>query len=122
MYTVLFNGHIRNDLTNVIFLQNESLVEYRDYLNWLSQGNTPIQEQNPMLTYVPPSVTARQARLALLEVGLLDDVELIVQNESRAVQLEWEYATTIQRDNPLLSLLNLSESQIDQLFIRANNL
>lgn len=122
MYTVLTYGHIRNDSTGVHFAPVESSTEYKEYLDWLSKGNTPQTEPDPLSTYVPPSVTARQARLALLEAGLLDDVELIVKNESRVVQLEWEYATYIERDNLLLKLLNISEEQIDQLFIRANQM
>lgn len=122
MYTILTYGHIRNDLTGVHFAPVDGSIEYKEYVEWLSKGNTAQTEPDPLLSYVPSSVTARQARLALLEADLLDDVEILVQNQSRAVQLEWEYATYIERDNALLKLLNISEEQIDQLFIRANQM
>ncbi|MDR2164869.1 MAG: hypothetical protein LBO79_04410 [Zoogloeaceae bacterium] len=74
----------------------------------------------------PPSVTARQARLALLEAGLLDDIETALQTLPREAQITWEYATEFARDWPLLlavaDALGLSEEALDQLFIRASAL
>jgi hypothetical protein len=44
--------------------------------------------------------TPRQMRLALLDIGLLDDVEAIVAASPRAVRLEWEYSVLLERKNP----------------------
>lgn len=79
---------------------------------------------------VPPAVSARQARLALLGAGMLDAVEQALQAmagaEGQAARIEWEYATEIQRESPLVlglgEALGLDASQIDQLFITASTL
>lgn len=69
---------------------------------------------------VPESVTIRQAKLALLQVGLLDDVEAAINGSDRAVQIEWEYATEFRRDWPALlamkPALGLTDAQVDDLF------
>lgn len=65
-------------------------------------------------------LTARQARLVLLQNGLLDDVEAAVAAADRAAQLEWEYATEIKRDWPTLvamaAALGMTDAQLDALF------
>lgn len=75
---------------------------------------------------VPASVTARQARLALHAAGLLDQVEAAVAAAGGATQIEWEYATTIERASPLLAAisggLGLTAEQVDALFSQAATL
>ena len=79
---------------------------------------------------VPESVSMRQARLALLGVGLLDTVNSAVVampgEQGAAARIEWEYARDVRRDSPLvLSLagpLNLSAEHIDALFVAAGAL
>lgn len=82
----------------------------------------PPPQPNP----VPSSVTMRQARLALLAVGLLDDVEAAVAAAGRAAQIEWEYATDVQRTHPLIAAVQaaqgMSNADVDQLFIAAAEL
>lgn len=76
---------------------------------------------------VPESVTMRQARLAMLGAGILDDVESLIQqmpgDEGRAARIDWEYALDVRRDWPLIgglgSQLGLTEQQIDDLFVAA---
>ena len=67
-----------------------------------------------------PTVTMRQARLELLNRGLLDAVESHVATLSKAAQIEWEYSVEVRRDYPLVvelgSLLGLSESDLDAFF------
>jgi hypothetical protein len=72
------------------------------------------------LAALPSPVTTRQAKLALLAAGLLDRAEAAAHQAGRAAQIEWEYATEYQRDNPLIGAigekLGLTEEQIDDLF------
>lgn len=74
---------------------------------------------------VPSSITPRQARLKLLEADLLDNLEAVITT-NRAWQIEWEYATEVQRDSPLIAAVavqaGLTELQIDQMFIEASKL
>jgi hypothetical protein len=73
---------------------------------------------------IPPFVSMRQARLALLSSGLLSTVQAYMDGSAtEAVRIEWEYATDIHRDRDLVSgigaLLNLTSEQIDALFVAA---
>lgn len=72
---------------------------------------------------VPASVTRRQARLALLEAGLLSAVDSFVATQSQEVQIYWNDSQEIQRNHELVLNLSLefglSESQVDDLFISA---
>lgn len=65
-------------------------------------------------------VSPRQARLALLSAGLLEQAEAAIRSGSKADQISWDYATEFRRDDPLLvsigSALNLTSDQIDVLF------
>ena len=76
---------------------------------------------------VPQTVTMRQARLELLNRGLLDSVNatLATLNNAQA-QIEWDYSNTVERDNELInalsSALGLSQDDVDDLFIKAAKL
>jgi hypothetical protein len=75
-------------------------------------------------------ITMRQARLALLQAGLLDDVQTAINTMSEptktAAIIEWEYSGSVLRHNGFVSvlgpLLGLTEQQIDDLFILASTL
>ena len=76
---------------------------------------------------VPTVVTIRQARLALLQSGLLDDIDAaIAASTDRALKIEWEFATEFRRDWPALisvqSVLGLADPQVDDLFVLAATL
>ena len=74
---------------------------------------------------VPKEVTMRQARLALLDAGLLDDINTLLSQDERA-KIQWEYATAVYRDEALVSQMQLAidmtDEQIDSLFIEASKL
>lgn len=80
---------------------------------------------------IPKQVTMRQARLALLQQGILNDVETAINTIEddalkQAIKIEWEYALDIQRDWPALQLmtkqLGITEEQLDQLFLLASKI
>ncbi len=75
---------------------------------------------------VPYAISVRQAKLALLEEGLLEKIEEAVQQMDKQTQIAWEYATEFSRNNPLLlalaESLKLSKEAIDNLFIKAKTL
>lgn len=71
-----------------------------------------------------PAITARQLRLALL--NRLDEVEGIIEaSGDRALQIEWEYATTFERLHPAIvnigEALGLTPEEIDTMWIDAAN-
>lgn len=78
----------------------------------------------------PTTVSMRQARLALLGAGLLPQVEAAFDQmdepDKSAATIEWEYATELRRDHPLVAslaaALGLTEQQVDDLFIAASQI
>lgn len=74
---------------------------------------------------VPKVLTPRQARLTLLNAGLLDDIETLIAND-RSLGIWWEYSLDIHRDHPELiaaaQSLNLTDAQVDQLFVDGEKL
>ena len=70
-------------------------------------------------------VTMRQARRALLDAGLLDQVDAAIAaiadaTERRQAEIDWEYATTVERLWPWVqtmgAALGLSAEALDALF------
>ena len=90
--------------------------------DWETMREDEMRARNP----VPQQVTMRQARLALLSAGLLDDVEMVIAAAGRAAQLEWEYAAVVDRSNPAIAAVQqqqgLTDAQIDALFREAAKL
>ena len=72
----------------------------------------------------PASITARQARLVLLQRGLLANVPVAIaalpSPQKEAAQIEWEYATTLERASPLLvglaDALGWPAETVDEIF------
>lgn len=73
---------------------------------------------------IPTSITMRQCRLELLSQGVLDQVNTLLEGNAEAL-IEWEYATTIERSNMLVTTiqnaLNLTDEQVDEMFLSASN-
>lgn len=85
-------------------------------------------EPPPPVVPVPQEITMRQARLELLNVGKLDDVDAALasipdEQQRRAAQIEWEYSAVVDRDAPLVKsltpALGFTEAEMDDLFRRA---
>lgn len=81
-----------------------------------------------MFARLPKVVSARQARVALLEEGLLNNVDTAINlmeepMRSRA-RIEWEYATEINRFSPFVvaigEALSITPEQLDNLFVKAS--
>jgi hypothetical protein len=51
------------------------------------------------------TIDARRLRLALFQLKLLDKVEAAILTLDRAAQVNWEYATEIKEDHPLIEVL-----------------
>lgn len=76
---------------------------------------------------VPQEVSMRQAKLALLQFGILQQVNTAIASmpgvQGEAARIEWEYATAVKRSAPLVTQIagafGLSDEQLDNLFILA---
>jgi hypothetical protein len=107
--------------------------DYEEYKQWLLEGNTPEPEfteaelAQQLEDAKPKVVTMRQARLALLQAGLLTTVDTAIANGiDGAMKIEWEYATEVRRDwESLITMataLGMTSSQLDDLFLLASTL
>ena len=74
---------------------------------------------------LPDSVTMRQARIALLQSGVLDQVDAAIAAipdpaERRAAEIEWEYGAVVDRLSPwvvsLTAALGMTPQEVDGLF------
>lgn len=98
------------------------------------QGNALVFDQarkdqhDAALRVVPQSVTMRQARVTLIESGLIDSVEAAIDAIQDAAQRKiaratWDCSSEVQRRQPLVLMLapaiGLSSSDLDNLFILA---
>jgi hypothetical protein len=91
---------------------------------------TPEQQENPPIDGVPQVVSMRQARLALLSAGLLQQVEASIdalpEPQRSAARIEWDYSSEVHRDRPFVQQLSialgLDDAQIDALFVQAAQL
>lgn len=96
--------------------------EHDDY--WLGWEDDPASEPAPL--YVPTTVSMRQARLALLQQGLLATVNAAVQSGTDADKITWEYATEVNRSDDLVTnmalALVITETQLNDLFTLAYSL
>jgi len=87
----------------------------------------PEPESEPQPPTVPAAVSMRQARLFLLSAGLMPSVEAAIaglsEPQKSAVAIEWEYATTVEREwptiNALAALLGWDSAQLDDFFTQA---
>lgn len=102
-------------------------IENRDgewWQTWIGRDATP-EEYRPEMV-----VTMRQARLALAEQGLLsqvqDAISLIPEPDKTKIEIEWEYASEVDRNSSWVSVLQpalgVTDEQIDDLFILARTL
>lgn len=80
-----------------------------------------------VIVVVPTSITQRQCRLMLVQIGKYQEAVAFIENsEDDEIKIEWEYASTIERNNPLVSTLGeqlgLTKEQLDNLFVEASKL
>lgn len=102
--------------------KNEILIPLEEYCKTLEIA--PYVEPEPVVI-IPSQITMRQTRLYLLSIDLLDEVENIV-SQNKAWQIEWEYASEVLRTNQLIQAmqtsLNLTNSEVDDMFSKASKL
>lgn len=105
-----------SDLPFVVVGENGTIDDW--------EGPIPTSEE---IILVPKEVTMRQARLALLDAGLLQSVVSAIENMDEPLRtralVEWEYSNTVERHGQLTGvigqLIGLTEHDIDDLFIDA---
>jgi hypothetical protein len=115
-------------------------LEYRAYadlnnLKWVQENyirNLTQEEIEQRYPKGPNSCTPRQLRIALIQTGIqLSTIQGFIDGISDPIQkeiaiAEWEYALEIRKDHPLVAMiasnLNLTQQQVDDIFILAVDL
>lgn len=100
------------------------LPEGFDLNNWSFVGDALVRVQNPS---IPPALTRAQFKLALLQLGLLDDIEAaIAASPERALQINYLERSEFERQHPLVvamgQALGKSEAEIDAVFVLGKTL
>ena len=63
------------------------------------------------------SIDMRRLRLALLQMNFLDSIDAVIAVQPRSAQIEWEFATNVQSDHPLvLQIATALSLNINQIF------
>lgn len=88
------------------------------------------EEPNPQPEPQPPadaeSCSARQFKLQLYFMGILDEVENWVETKDRPIQIAFEYSATFVKNDPMMQLgfseLGFTPEQMTQFFNAASRL
>lgn len=96
--------------------------DFVSYHAWIDAGNEPsIDDAQPVI--VPQSITPRQIRLALNQLGLRAQVEAAIAAGSQNLKDEWQFTSAFERSNPeIIALGEALGADLDQLFILAATL
>jgi hypothetical protein len=100
---------------------------YQDeYRAWLEAGNVT-EPYVPPPPAIPQQVPMWAVRTVLQNDGLFDQAQALINETSdNALKNVWEYGNFADRNSRAISVLaielGLTEAQIDQMFIDANNL
>ena len=105
-----------------IILDESELPDRADRDRWVIEGSSVIIDESMLLPATIRTIDARRLRLALLQLNLLDKVEAGLSKLGKAAQIDWEYATEIKENYPLvISLateLGLNVSEIFDVAIK----
>lgn len=117
------------DQNNSLYFLDDSVFEYllpTGCIQITDEEAETIRNSQVTAITLPSRLTMRQTRLALLNAGLLDQVMASISQMPQASQIEWEFASSVDRDNPLVAslaaALQLTTQQLDNLFIEGSKL
>lgn len=93
----------------------------------ISDADLATLKASQVVPVVISIVTMRQARLALFQSDILTTItDAIMNGTDEAMKIEWEYATSVEREWPslvaLAESLNMTSQELDDLFLLASTL
>jgi len=120
----------QTDRATILYTEDVTLFASINTAGQVYAGQRPKEPEAPL--YVPPHVTPRQFRLALISIDIMpEQVTALLSQEpdemKKAQSLtEWEYASQIDRNHPMVATLGAALGKdsdgVDQLFILAQTL
>lgn len=135
-YTSKYGNIIKVD-SNLVTLvpMDESSLQYQEYLEFLNSGGTVetseffTPEENIEFS-TPQEVALWKLRFTLSQMHLEEAVSQALYNlpepQKTAANYIWNYGNSIDRHSQtilyLQSVLNLTETQVNQIFIQANSI
>lgn len=124
--------YLKNENGEVFAYETEQQREQFGVADLVPMTETEVTEHlNPEpVTYVPKVITMRQARLLLHSLGLLNQVQAAIdalpEPPRVAAQIEWDYSSEVHRNKEFVQMiaqqLDLTDEQVDQMFIEAAQL
>ena len=85
---------------------------------WVEPEDAPVNTESAVP--VPPSVSRFQALAALMDAGLLADVDMALADAGPLAQLAWAEASEFRRRSPMILAmadgLGLTDDDVDALF------
>lgn len=123
IYAQIENGIV----INVIVATPDVIAEREG--EWVDGANAVIgyaYKDNAFSPAVPQSVTPRQIRQALTQVGLRATIEASIAGGDQNAKDWYEYATQFERNHPIVlgmaQALSITEQQLDDLWRLAGSL
>lgn len=108
-------------LADGLWISSAQDEDWKAFQQWLADGGVPLPADP--LPVIIREIDARRLRLALLQLGYLSAVAAAITSLGEKAIIDWEYATTIKEDYPIVTALasNL-DLDIDLIFDLANSL
>lgn len=130
---------IENNIVKNLVVSSEDFAKERGWyvlsdnqlagIGWTYDAENDTFDRPDEIKIVPPQITRRQAKQELLLAGLHHKVDEVIDGisdpiEKEMMKLYWNESEVFERDHPSLLLiaseLNLSDEEIDDLFIKAS--
>lgn len=124
MYKIMDEMRVMRLSDDAIIPRDDGNTDYQEFLNWEQTGGIA-EHPDPQPANVPQTVSRYQARAALLEAGMLADVEEYFSGlpSNSLAKLAWAEAPTVSRTSDAVAdaatALGLTEEMLDELFLRA---
>ena len=117
-----------NLINQKIDILKEEFEDFPHFLNghiFIEYDNGFVTREPEPVVIIPNSVPKLQVKLQLLEIGLLDEAETLIEQDRKA-KLYWTDSQNFLRNDEILlgmaTALGLSDAQLDDLFVKASKL